>query len=88
LFFTGIVFILGVICGFAMYYTRNIIAPMLIHAGADLMIIIPIFASYRPEFCSRTCFLINPDGRIIDRFEIFDWKSHIASINEILKYKG
>jgi membrane protease YdiL (CAAX protease family) len=46
LFFTGIVFILGMICGFAMYYTRSIIAPMLIHAGADLMIIIPIFASY------------------------------------------
>jgi membrane protease YdiL (CAAX protease family) len=46
LFFTGIVFILGMICGFAMYYTRSIIAPMLIHAGADLMIIIPIFVSY------------------------------------------
>jgi len=30
---------------------------------------------YRPEFCSRTCFLIDPDGRIIDNFEIFDWKT-------------
>jgi len=29
---------------------------------------------FRPEYCSRTCFLINPDGRIIDKFEIFDWK--------------
>jgi len=29
-----------------MNYTRSIIAPMLIHAGADLMIIIQIFASY------------------------------------------
>jgi membrane protease YdiL (CAAX protease family) len=46
LFFSGIVFVLGMICGFAMYYTRSIIAPMLIHAGADLMIIIPVFASY------------------------------------------
>ena len=31
--------------------------------------------AYRPEFCSRTCFLINPDGRIADKFEIFDWKT-------------
>ena len=30
--------------------------------------------AYRPEFCSRTCFLISPEGRIIDKFEIFDWK--------------
>jgi Type II CAAX prenyl endopeptidase Rce1-like len=44
--FSGIVFILGMICGYAMYYTRSIIAPALIHAGADLMIIIPVFASY------------------------------------------
>jgi membrane protease YdiL (CAAX protease family) len=46
LFFSGVVFVLGLMCGFAMYYTRSIIAPMLIHAGADLMIIIPVFASY------------------------------------------
>lgn len=30
---------------------------------------------YRPDFSSRTCFLINPTGRIIDKFEISDWKS-------------
>ena len=46
LLFSGIVFVLGLICGFAMQYTRSIIAPTLIHAGADLMIIIPIFVSY------------------------------------------
>jgi membrane protease YdiL (CAAX protease family) len=46
LLFTGIVFVLGMICGFAMNYTRSIIAPTIIHAGADLMIMIPIFASY------------------------------------------
>jgi membrane protease YdiL (CAAX protease family) len=46
LFFTGIVFVLGMMCGYAMHYTRSIIAPVLIHAGADLMIIIPIFAMY------------------------------------------
>jgi membrane protease YdiL (CAAX protease family) len=44
--FSGIVFFLGMICGYAMCFTRSIIAPTLIHAGADLMIIIPVFASY------------------------------------------
>jgi membrane protease YdiL (CAAX protease family) len=46
LLFSGIVFILGMICGYAMHYTRSIIAPALIHAGADLMIILPVFISY------------------------------------------
>ncbi|MEI6047985.1 MAG: type II CAAX endopeptidase family protein [Bacteroidota bacterium] len=46
LFFSGIVFVLGMMCGYAMQYTRSIIAPMLIHAGADLMIIVPVFAAY------------------------------------------
>jgi membrane protease YdiL (CAAX protease family) len=46
LFFSGIVFVLGIMCGYAMHYTRSIIAPLLIHAGADLMIIVPVFASY------------------------------------------
>ena len=46
LYFFGIVFGLGMICGYAMYYTRSIIAPMLIHAGADLLIILQVFASY------------------------------------------
>jgi hypothetical protein len=44
--FAGICFILGMICGYAMHFTRSIIAPTLIHAGADLMIIVPIFATY------------------------------------------
>jgi membrane protease YdiL (CAAX protease family) len=46
LLFSGIVFILGMMCGYAMHYTRSLIAPVLIHAGADLMIIIPVFAAY------------------------------------------
>lgn len=46
LLFSGITFILGMICGYAMHLTRSIIAPALIHAGADLMIIVPIFATY------------------------------------------
>jgi hypothetical protein len=31
--------------------------------------------TYRPDVCSRTCFLIGPDGRIADNFEIFDWET-------------
>jgi len=46
LLFFGIVFVLGMMCGYAMHYTRSLIAPVLIHAGADLMIIIPVFAAY------------------------------------------
>lgn len=46
LLFAGICFVLGMICGYAMHYTRSIIAPWLIHAGADLMIMIPVFVSY------------------------------------------
>lgn len=34
--------------------------------------------NYREDFCSRTCFLINPEGRIVDKFEIFDWKETLA----------
>jgi len=34
--------------------------------------------NYRPYFCSRTCFLISPEGRILDKFEIFDWKSALS----------
>jgi peroxiredoxin len=38
--------------------------------------------AYRPDFCSRTCFLINPDGHIVDKFEIFDWKSKMKQTFE------
>lgn len=34
--------------------------------------------NYREDFCSRTCFLISPEGRIVDKFEIFDWKQILA----------
>ena len=37
-----------------------------------------IQASYRPDYCSRTCFLISPEGRIVDKFEIFDWESVLS----------
>jgi len=45
LVFVGICLILGLIWGYLMHYTKSIIASMLFHAGADLMIIIPIYSS-------------------------------------------
>jgi hypothetical protein len=36
--------------------------------------------AFRPAYCSRTCFLINPEGRIADKFEIFDWESNLTRI--------
>lgn len=35
--------------------------------------------NYRQDFCSRTCFLINPNGTIVDKFEIFDWKQMLSN---------
>jgi len=46
LFFSAIVLILGLIWGFLMHYTKSIIASVLFHAGADLMIIIPVYSSF------------------------------------------
>ena len=46
LFFVGITLILGLIWGLLMHYTKSIIASMLFHAGADLLIILPIYASF------------------------------------------
>lgn len=46
LFFTGLVLILGLIWGLLMHYTKSIIASMLFHAGADLVIIIPIYSTF------------------------------------------
>ncbi|MCB0633309.1 MAG: hypothetical protein R2824_08225 [Saprospiraceae bacterium] len=34
--------------------------------------------SYREDYCSRVCFLIDPNGRIVDRFEIADWQESLA----------
>lgn len=41
-----------------------------------------MYSSYRNAYSSYDCYLINKDGRIIDKFSIFDWKSHL---NEFLK---
>jgi membrane protease YdiL (CAAX protease family) len=46
LFLVGVVLVLGLIWGFIMHYTRSILASVLFHAGADLMIIIPIYSNF------------------------------------------
>ena len=33
---------------------------------------------YRPDFSSRTCFLICPEGRVIERFNISFWKKYLS----------
>lgn len=34
--------------------------------------------SYREDYCSRTCFLIDPNGQLVDKFEIYDWEEILA----------
>jgi len=46
LFFSAIVLVLGFLWGLLMHYTKSIIASVLFHAGADLMIIIPLYTSF------------------------------------------
>jgi membrane protease YdiL (CAAX protease family) len=46
LFFAGITFVLGLIWGFLIHYTKSLLASVLFHAGADLLIIVPVYASY------------------------------------------
>lgn len=44
--FSGIVFLLGLAWGFLMHYTKSIIASFFFHAGADLLIILPVYSSF------------------------------------------
>jgi membrane protease YdiL (CAAX protease family) len=44
--FVTIVFILGTLWGSTMYKTNSLIAPVLFHAGADVLIIIDVFKSF------------------------------------------
>jgi len=46
LFFAGITLILGFIWGYLIHYTKSLLASVLFHAGANLLIIIPVYASY------------------------------------------
>ena len=34
--------------------------------------------NYREDFCSRLCFLIDPSGHILDKFQLYDWEHTLA----------
>jgi hypothetical protein len=36
-----------------------------------------VYKNFRNAYSSYDCYLINKDGRIVDKFSIFDWKSHL-----------
>lgn len=44
--FVAIVFIFGILWGSTMYKTNSLIAPVLFHAGADVIIILDVFKSF------------------------------------------
>ena len=46
LLFAVITLVLGLIWGFLIHYTKSLLASVLFHAGADLLIIMPIYTSY------------------------------------------
>lgn len=36
-----------------------------------------VYTKYRNEYCSRMCFVIDKNNRILDKFPIYDWKSNL-----------
>jgi hypothetical protein len=38
-----------------------------------------VYNIFRNAYSSYDCFLINMDGRIIDKFSVFDWESHLSA---------
>jgi hypothetical protein len=39
-----------------------------------------IYDNYRKQYCSRICYVIGKDNRIIDKFDINEWKTKIPKI--------
>jgi hypothetical protein len=39
-----------------------------------------LYQKYRNEYCSRTCFIIDKENRIIDRFPSQDWKIYLPNL--------
>lgn len=37
-----------------------------------------IYKKYRNAYCSRTCYLINREGRIEDKFDVRDWETSLS----------
>lgn len=40
-----------------------------------------VFKNYRKDDNTRTCFLINPKGKIVDKFEISNWEKVLSKYN-------
>jgi hypothetical protein len=38
------------------------------------------YDKYRMQYCSRICYVIGTDNRIMDKFLITDWKNNLAKI--------
>lgn len=41
-----------------------------------------IYRKYRFMYCSRMCYVIGEDNRILDRFEVVDWKNYLPGFVE------
>ena len=39
-----------------------------------------MYDNYRSAYCSRICYVIGTDSRIIDKFTVTDWKSALPGI--------
>lgn len=39
-----------------------------------------VFEKYRNEYCSRTCYVIDKKNRIIDKFEVTNWKLNLPKL--------
>ncbi len=39
-----------------------------------------IYKKYRKEYCSRICYVIDENNRIIDKFEVTNWKLNLAKL--------
>lgn len=39
-----------------------------------------IYNKYRKQYCSRTCYVIGKNNRIIDKFEVTDWESNLSKL--------
>ena len=50
------------------------------HIDTGLAVNKDFYMNYRKEYCSRICYVIGPDRRIIDKFYITDWRSRLGDI--------
>lgn len=39
-----------------------------------------LYNSFRGQYCSRICYVIDKNNRIIDKFDVTDWKNHLPKL--------